>query len=62
MGSYISRELRNVSVPYLVIEKDENLRVKLERENYLYLYGNASEDEVLLEAGVNAVFLLENWV
>ncbi len=52
MGSYISRELRNASVPYIVIEKDEHLREKLERENYLYLYGNASEDEVLIEAGV----------
>jgi voltage-gated potassium channel len=53
MGSYISQELRNASVPYIVIEKNEHLREKLERENYLYLYGNASEDEVLLEAGVN---------
>ena len=52
MGSYISQELRNASVPYIIIEKDEHLREKLERENYLYLYGNASEDEVLLEAGV----------
>ena len=52
MGSYISRELRNASVSYIIIEKDEHLREKLERENYLYLYGNASEDEVLIEAGV----------
>lgn len=52
MGSYISRELRNASVSYIIIEKDERLREKLERENYLYLYGNASEDEVLIEAGV----------
>jgi len=52
MGSYISQELRNASVPYLIIEKDENLRPKLERESHLYLYGDASEDEVLLEAGV----------
>lgn len=52
MGSYISRELRNASVSYIIIEKDEYLREKLERENYLYLYGNASEDEVLIEAGV----------
>ena len=52
MGSYISRELNNASVSYIIIEKDEHLREKLERENYLYLYGNASEDEVLIEAGV----------
>lgn len=52
MGSYISQELRNASVSYIIIEKDEHLREKLERENYLYLYGNASEDEVLIEAGV----------
>lgn len=52
MGSYISRELSNASVSYIIIEKDEHLREKLERENYLYLYGNASEDEVLIEAGV----------
>jgi voltage-gated potassium channel len=52
MGSYISRELKNASVSYIIIEKDEHLREKLERENYLYLYGNASEDEVLIEAGV----------
>ena len=52
MGSYISQELRNASVSYIIIEKDEHIREKLERENYLYLYGNASEDEVLIEAGV----------
>jgi len=52
MGSYISRELSNASVSYIIIEKDEHLREKLERGNYLYLYGNASEDEVLIEAGV----------
>jgi len=52
MGNYISQELRNASVSYIIIEKDEHLREKLERENYLYLYGNASEDEVLIEAGV----------
>lgn len=52
MGGYISRELRNKSVPYIVIEKDEVLRERLEREKHYYLYGDATEDEVLIEAGV----------
>lgn len=52
MGSYISKELKAKSVPYLIVEKDEAAREKLEREHHLYLYGDATEDEVLRRAGV----------
>jgi voltage-gated potassium channel len=39
MGSYISRELQAKGVPFVVIEKDEHLREKLEKEKHLYLCG-----------------------
>ena len=52
MGSYISKELKTKKVPFVVIEKDEYLRERLDREQYLYLYGDATEDEVLITAGV----------
>ena len=51
MGSYIGRELKSKSVPYIIIEKAEYLREKLEREEYLYIFGDATEDEVLIDAG-----------
>jgi voltage-gated potassium channel len=52
MGGYISKELKGKSVPYIIIEKDEAAREKLEREHHLYLYGDATEDEMLTRAGV----------
>jgi len=52
MGKYISMELQNTSVPYLVLEKDPTIREKLEREKHIYLFGDATEDEVLIQAGV----------
>jgi voltage-gated potassium channel len=52
MGKYISRELQNAAVPYLVLEKDATIREKLEREKHNYLFGDATEDEVLIQAGV----------
>jgi len=52
MGSYISRELQTKAVPLVVIEKDEYLREKLERERHLYLCGDATKDEkILVDAG-----------
>ncbi len=52
MGSYICRQLKEKNKPFLVIESDEKLLSKLEREKCLYLFGNATEDEVLIEGGV----------
>ncbi|MBF0515962.1 MAG: potassium channel protein [Nitrospirae bacterium] len=50
MGQIICRELRSNNVPYLVVEKehtDEDLDCA-----GLYLIGDATKDEVLIEAGI----------
>jgi voltage-gated potassium channel len=53
MGSYIGRELQAKGVPFIVIEKDERLQEKLEREKYRYLWGDATKDEeILMDAGI----------
>jgi voltage-gated potassium channel len=52
MGSYICRELKQKNKPYIVIEKWEQALPRLEREGHLYLLGDATEDDVLIEAGV----------
>jgi len=52
MGSYICRELKEKKKLFVVIEKDEQSLLKLEREGHLYLLGDATEDDMLLEAGV----------
>jgi len=53
MGSYVSRELQEKGVSYIVIEKDENLLDRLEQENHLYLQGDATEEECIVKAGVH---------
>lgn len=53
MGGYICRELKEKRKPFLVIEKDEHLLSRLEREGHLYLLGDATDDEILAEAGVD---------
>ncbi|MBN2467836.1 MAG: potassium channel protein [Deltaproteobacteria bacterium] len=52
MGSYVTRELQDRGVPCVAIEKDEALLDKLEREAHLYICGDATEDEIILKAGV----------
>ena len=52
IGQVITRELADENIPFVVIEKDEKKIEHLEREQLLYLAGDATDEEVLLQAGL----------
>ncbi|MGR9050026.1 potassium channel family protein [Halobacillus faecis] len=52
VGQQVFQQLRNENKPLVVIESDETVIAQLP-ENTLYVKGNATEDRVLLQAGVD---------
>jgi voltage-gated potassium channel len=52
MGSLICRELAREHVEFVVIEIDPLVVEKIEKEQFLYVKGSATEDKVLMDAGV----------
>jgi len=52
IGRIICKELMRKSIPLIVIEKDEQVRRLLEHDALLYLDADATEEEVLVEAGI----------
>ncbi len=51
IGEVICKELADEQIPFLVIEKGDKAEL-LEKLHYLYLVGDATADEVLLQAGL----------
>jgi voltage-gated potassium channel len=51
-GRHAAEELQRSKVPFLIIEKDTELAEKLRNQGLLVLHGDATQDEVLLKAGV----------
>ncbi|HTP64991.1 MAG TPA: potassium channel family protein, partial [Geobacteraceae bacterium] len=52
MGSLICREFVAKPVPFVVVERSPEVIETLKEESYLFLYGNATDDETLLKAGI----------
>lgn len=52
IGSIICRELNERPVPFIVIEQHSDYCEKIAAEGFLYIQGNATEDDVLLAAGI----------
>jgi voltage-gated potassium channel len=52
IGALICREFAAKPIPFVVVENDPAVLVKLEEDNVLFLRGNATEDETLLKAGI----------
>jgi voltage-gated potassium channel len=52
LGKIISRELRGTRIPLIVIDNRPDIVQSLEHENIPYIIGDATNEEVLLEAGV----------
>lgn len=52
IGSIICRELHERPLPFVVIEQNPDFCEKIAAEGYLYIQGNATEDEILLAAGI----------
>ncbi len=51
-GKQAAAKLLAYNKPFIIIEKDEAVIERYQNENLLFLKGNATEDEVLTEAGV----------
>ncbi len=52
IGSIICKGLTRKAIPLMVIEKDEQVQEQLEEDEILYLQGDATHEETLLEAGI----------
>jgi len=50
-GMQAAQKLSSYNRPFVVIEKDKEL-IEKHNEDVLFVYGNANEDEVLLESGI----------
>jgi voltage-gated potassium channel len=52
MGRVICQELRDRGFPFVVVDNNVEAISELERQGYLFIRGDATLDEVLLEAGI----------
>jgi len=52
MGRIICEELAEKGIPFVVLESSEQVLDELERQGYLFLKANATNDEELIEAGI----------
>jgi len=52
IGSIVAEGLEREGVPFCVVDKDPNLEKILEDKGYLYLIGDATDESVLREAGI----------
>ncbi|NMC73346.1 MAG: potassium channel protein [Geobacteraceae bacterium] len=52
MGALICREFAAKPLPFVVVEKMPDVIEKLEADDYLFLRGDATDDETLLKAGI----------
>jgi voltage-gated potassium channel len=52
-GKQAARKLNAYDRPFVVIERDKELEDRLQLDGVAYVIGNANEDEVLLQAGVD---------
>lgn len=52
IGALICKEFAAKPIPFVIVEKDPLVVEKLAQESYLFLRGNATDDETLLKAGI----------
>jgi len=52
IGRVLSRTLRRAPIELVVIERDENLVPDMDTDDNLYLWGDASDESLLLKAGI----------
>jgi voltage-gated potassium channel len=52
MGRIICGELSEREVPFVVVENNDQVLDELERLDYIFLKGNATSDDELIEAGI----------
>lgn len=54
IGKVICKNLQDSGLPFVVIETDHQALNEIDELGYLGLEGNASDDEILISAGINA--------
>ncbi len=52
VGEQVAKELKKNKAPFVVIDIDSEKIEKCKKEGFLYLFGNASKEEMLIQAGV----------
>ena len=52
LGKIIARQLSNAGISLVVVESDPAVIAKVEAQGYTFIAGDATRDEVLLEAGI----------
>jgi len=52
IGAIICRELQAKPIPFVVVEQETRLCEKLDHEGFLYVQGNATDDDALIAAGI----------
>lgn len=56
-GKQAALKLKRYKRPFVVIESDESI-IEKEGDDFLFIHGNANEDEVLIEAGIERAEVL----
>ncbi|MFP4845488.1 potassium channel family protein [Winogradskyella sp. PE311] len=51
-GKQAAKKLQDYDKPYVIIERNKEIIERLQEEDIPYVFGNANEDEVLFEAGI----------
>lgn len=52
MGAYICKRLNEQNLPFVVIEKDPSMEIRIESEGYLYLIDDSTREDTLISAGI----------
>lgn len=52
MGSLICKEFAAKPIPFVIVEKGSDIIERLKEDHYLFLHGDATDDETLLKAGI----------
>ena len=52
LGKIIARQLSNAGISLVVVESDPEVIAKVEAQGYTFIAGDATREEVLLEAGI----------
>lgn len=52
MGGYICKRLKQQNIPFVVLDKDPSMELRLETEGYLYLIDDSTREDVLITAGI----------
>jgi voltage-gated potassium channel len=51
-GKQAARKLKTYNKPFVIIEKNKDIIERLQEDDFPFVFGNANEDETLIEAGI----------